>query len=58
MKIDDMIKELRNLKEEATTFDDYTVSDPQDTRDRYDAIIDALKFKNFNAVSTWFGISH
>lgn len=43
MKIDDMIKEIRNLKEEATTFDDYTVSEPQDTRDRYDRIIDALE---------------
>ena len=43
MNMDSMIKEIRNLRDEAICYDDYTVSDPHCLCERYDRILDALE---------------
>ena len=43
MNMDNMLKEIRNLRDEAICYDDYTVSDPHCLCERYDRILDALE---------------
>ena len=43
MNMDNMIKEIRNLRDEAICYDDYTVSDPHCLCERYDRILDVLE---------------
>ena len=52
MKIDEMIKEIRNLRDEAICYDDYTVSDPHCLCERYDIVIDALEAQR-KAIWDW-----
>ena len=52
MKMDNMIKEIRNLRDEAICYDDYTVSDPHCLCERYDRIIDALEAQR-KAIRDW-----
>ena len=43
MTLRQAIKELRNLRDEAICYDDYTVSDPHCLCERYDRVIDMLE---------------